>query len=437
MQDVWNAREEQFNSPPQFFDYFKKHKAAVFKESMIKPVRMKAGLGNPPTEYHNNSPECINHVIKMKVDHKRNALDDFCSKMKSLVDDQQNLLIRAITSRGEYRLHPVFKDFEVDHLKWFSFNETTRSNHIKKLRSAASKRMSMFQSHNSSTHQEDSSSLGPSHEEYQDVLYKCTNIPKSTLENILEKATEILRDKNAITCAPVEGIARMVKSKSNPTRPHIVQVLKKGKITCDENCLMWMSLKLCAHCVAVAMKLDCLNDFVHWYIGNVKEPNITKLTTNSVSHNVGKKPNTRYSKRKKKLPVTTRVKPTYSSPSCPSDSVTPTSTCSSVENTSTSYVPTPNPDPSPYPLYYPTPYSMQFPFTPGMYGWQGFNSFECDKVPQMPLSSSQYAFSNPSSSATAMPFTTPLSSATPKCIFWVCKLNNRITTCFGCRGKFT
>ena len=173
-------------------------------------------------------------------------------------------------------------------------------------------------------------------------------------------------------------------------------------------------------------------------IGNVIEPNITKLTTNSVSHNVGKKPNTRYSKRKKKLPVITRVKPTYSSPTCPSDSVTPTSsTCSSVENTSTSYVPTPNPDPSPYPLYYPTPYSMQFPFTPGMYGWQGFNSFECDKVPQMPLSSSQYAFSNPSSSATAMPFTTPLSSATPKCIFWVCKLNNRITTCFGCRGKFT
>ena len=192
LRDVWNAREEQFNSPPQFFDYFKKHKAAVFKESMIKPVRMKAGLGNPPTEYHNNSPECINHVIKMKVDHKRNALDGFCSKMKSLVDDQQNLLIRAITSRGEYRLHPVFKDFEVDHLKWFSFNETTHSNHIKKLRSAASKRMSMFQSHNSSTHQEDSSSLGPSHDEYQDVLYKCTNI--HTQEQIGEHFGESYRD---------------------------------------------------------------------------------------------------------------------------------------------------------------------------------------------------------------------------------------------------
>ena len=29
------------------------------------------------------------------------------------------------------------------------------------------------------------------------------------------------------------------------------------------------------------------------------------------------------------------------------------------------------------------------------------------------------------------------SAATARYIFWVCKLNNRITTCFGCRGKFT
>ena len=82
---------------------------------MIKPVRIKGGLGDTPIEYHNNCPECMNNVIKMKVDRKRNSLDEFCSKMKCLIQEQQNQLTRAITSRGEYRLHPAFKEFEVSH----------------------------------------------------------------------------------------------------------------------------------------------------------------------------------------------------------------------------------------------------------------------------------------------------------------------------------
>lgn len=69
----------------------------MFKNSMIKPVCEKAGFGTPPSEYHNNCPEC---VIKMKVDRKKSALDEFCHKMKSLVQDQKNHLIRAVTSRG-------------------------------------------------------------------------------------------------------------------------------------------------------------------------------------------------------------------------------------------------------------------------------------------------------------------------------------------------
>ena len=72
-------------------------------------------LGSPPVEYHNNGPECMNNVIKMKVDRKRSSLDDFCSKMKMLVEEQNNHLIRAITCRGEYRLHSAFKEFEVNH----------------------------------------------------------------------------------------------------------------------------------------------------------------------------------------------------------------------------------------------------------------------------------------------------------------------------------
>jgi len=59
---------------------------------MIAPVREKAGLGHPPKEYHNNCPECINNVIKMKVKREKSLLDEFCSKMKSLAGNQQNHL---------------------------------------------------------------------------------------------------------------------------------------------------------------------------------------------------------------------------------------------------------------------------------------------------------------------------------------------------------
>ena len=84
---------------------------------MIASVREKAGVGHPPKEYRNNGPECINNVIKMKVKRERSVLDEFCSKMKSLVEDQQNHLLRAITRRGEYRLHSAFKEYELMVLK--------------------------------------------------------------------------------------------------------------------------------------------------------------------------------------------------------------------------------------------------------------------------------------------------------------------------------
>lgn len=88
-------------------------------------------------------------------------------------------------------------------------------------------------------------------------ISQCTVIPESMVTNIIKKAEGLLADKHAITAAPLEG-ARMVKSISNPSHPHLIKVLKEGKVVCDENCLMWTSLKVCSHCVAVASATGCL-----------------------------------------------------------------------------------------------------------------------------------------------------------------------------------
>ena len=108
---------------------------------MIAPVHEKAGLGTPPQEYHNNCPECINNAIKMEVKREKSTLDEFCLKMKSLVEQQEDHLVRAVTCRGEYRLHSAFKQFEMDPLQWFDHNESFRANHMQKLRNAACKYM--------------------------------------------------------------------------------------------------------------------------------------------------------------------------------------------------------------------------------------------------------------------------------------------------------
>lgn len=141
---------------------------------------------------------------------------------------------------------------------------------------------------------------------------KNTTVPESTIHNIFYKAAELWADPQAITAAPVEGVARMVKSKSTTSRPHLVQVFKGAKIVCDESCPMWKSLKLCSHCVAVAHSVGCASGFIEWYAANAKKTNITKLTTQNVPRSVGKKSSHAHSSRSKgKTPVTACVAPAF------------------------------------------------------------------------------------------------------------------------------
>ena len=491
LEDIWNDREKLYSTVPQFFSYFCKYKAKVFKESMIKPIRKEAGLGDPPKQYHNNSPECINNVIKMKVGREKSTLDEFCTKMKSLVEQQQNHLIRAITCRGEYRLHLCFQEFEMDPSKWFQLNESSRTAHIQRLRGAAFKYMGklayqeqhgmvntseavasrcsskwndnnpelststtalsqgpidnakeILTSHISLPTTSTTEKKGMHTIEIESIidnsLYepipKTTTIPQSTIQNILQKAEDLLASPNAITTAPVEGVARMVKNKSNPYRPHLVQVHKKGKVVCDENCLMWTSLKICSHCVAVAHSLDCASEYVSWVIANAKT-NLTKITTSGVGSNVGKKPSqNRYSQRKNKLPISTRI---------------PHSSFTSSVQMAASELPTHG-----YTSPFQSPHSSTFDASFGsIYQQPGFFPNWCNypyspfnvEMPAHPMLTQNFCggYNSPSvslgynSPSITLNCNTSSNSQMHRHLFWVCKRNKRITTCFGCRSKFT
>ena len=70
------------------------------KKKMLKPLRVKAGLGDKPSMFTTNASESMNAVLKRKVDYKKNELPDFLEQLRKVIDEQQRELERAIISIG-------------------------------------------------------------------------------------------------------------------------------------------------------------------------------------------------------------------------------------------------------------------------------------------------------------------------------------------------
>ena len=74
----------------------------------------------------------------------------------------------------------------------------------------------------------------------------------TTLQQMWEKAEELLSTHNAITPAPgSDSRAKMVMSYSS-SMPHLVQKSSNGQYRCDEKYIGWISSKICSHSIAVA-----------------------------------------------------------------------------------------------------------------------------------------------------------------------------------------
>ena len=84
--------------------WFKQYKANLLKKKMLKPIRMKAGLGNQPLQFTTNASESMNAVLKWKMDYKMSELPEFLDKLKKVVDEQEHELERAVINKGKYRL---------------------------------------------------------------------------------------------------------------------------------------------------------------------------------------------------------------------------------------------------------------------------------------------------------------------------------------------
>jgi hypothetical protein len=59
------------------------------KDSMLKPLRVDTGLGDPPLEYKNNNPESTNFMIKHGLHFNACKPHEFVETIKNMVETQQ------------------------------------------------------------------------------------------------------------------------------------------------------------------------------------------------------------------------------------------------------------------------------------------------------------------------------------------------------------
>ena len=303
----------------RFLQYFVGNKVPVIRNTMLRPIRLDCGLGNPPDIFTTNASESMNALLKHKVDYMRNELPVFIDKVKELAAEQQMELERAVVGRGKYQFQEKYRFLQVTESKWFTMNAQQRTKHLSKVQSLA-----VTEVHDSTlecavalsattlprTHLEGHTASPSSPSDLSvDVLSAAQGmtVPLTCMEGIWRKASELLRDPSAMVAAPGQSLeARMVLSYSGST-PHLVTPVKGGGYSCDSSCPNWKSMAFCSHTVAVAERNGQLPEFLQFLQKKKKTPNVTSLITANMPRGRGRKGGQPPRTRKPQNPPETRV----------------------------------------------------------------------------------------------------------------------------------
>ena len=86
VQSIRSTWEERIGKKgTTFHDWFVKYKSNLMKKHLLKPVRIDAGLGNPPSRYVSNRVECVNSLLKRETERKESPVDQFVKTMQGTV----------------------------------------------------------------------------------------------------------------------------------------------------------------------------------------------------------------------------------------------------------------------------------------------------------------------------------------------------------------
>ena len=257
----------------------------MIQDNMLRPIRLNAGLGNPPEAYYNNMPESSNKVIKMGVDFRKSEMSEFNDKMEKVIQQQRRDCESAVINRGLYALADEFLHLQMSPDKWFSLNARQRESHLKKFWAEVPAKNEDVQGQNDDDATEDATSLNiqlsVSAEESG-----VAGVALLSLKEMFRQAAILLGKKDSIMEIPFKPLTFMVESDRG--RPHYVVRSESGKVTCDD-CPRCKSGKICPHSLAVAEKCNQLKDFLTWYKRSSHTLTTTSYVTCDSAPAVGKK----------------------------------------------------------------------------------------------------------------------------------------------------
>ena len=128
LQSVWVQRLGQKGL--KFHQWFVKHKADLMEKKMLKPVRIRAGLGQPPRPYYTNRVECANSLLSSETGHKELPVNEFVASMRALTERQARNVRWAIINKGPYQLHPDLSHLQLLEETWLQMGEEEKESYV-------------------------------------------------------------------------------------------------------------------------------------------------------------------------------------------------------------------------------------------------------------------------------------------------------------------
>ncbi|XP_028413858.1 uncharacterized protein LOC114536703 [Dendronephthya gigantea] len=290
LQPIWEEREivtENKERKQTMFEWFKREKAQDIKDSMLRPIRTEAGLGNPPSEYTNNDPEAANFIIKHGLHFNPNKPHEFIENVKEIILTQQRNEDRAVFGKGPYRVREGFTHLSVDDVERSSLSHAQMEKRLADFNKAKmDSRVDVVSPTPQDQEDEPTSRLSVTANESG-----ITTVPQPILEAMFERASNLLAVPGKVIPKPgADDGSFVVAGLSNNI--HCVNPGKGGSLSCDRSCINYAT-KICEHTLAVAQVRGTLSELLTWFKRRKKRPAMMEMVEQSGPKTAGRKPSQR------------------------------------------------------------------------------------------------------------------------------------------------
>ena len=289
-----------------FHAWFLKYHASEMKACMLKPVRVAAGLGDPPAEFCTNDSEA---TLKQFLNFKKLDWPTFNDKIKAFTLQQQKEIEKTVLGIGQYRIRKEYQQFCVQASKWFTSSDEQKESILRKFHKASVDDKHCSDLCNPVHLASNSSSCTTVTDCLLDeaatkvmltntlsvdlaVASNITDIPILCLRQMWSKAMGLLREGNVVKAPCTTLTARMVASLTSK-KPHFVSP-KDGTCAlfqCDD-CPAFLQRHMCSHTIAAAEDNNMLHEYLECYAKFIKTPkgshsvtpNLTQLSMSNLPH---------------------------------------------------------------------------------------------------------------------------------------------------------